>query len=159
MDVLQKPRSGFFTFLGVLTIIGNAVAVFFNGITLLFMEAIQEVMREGDVKEMLESSLGKDLFQPEEWEVIGNTLAAAPIISTIKFVAAIGSLIGVYMLFKGKSQGFLWYVTAQLLELVLPVLLVDKLGVSFFGILITGVFAAVYFIESKRLGAIEQRQP
>ena len=88
MEMFQKPRSGFFVFLGVLSLIGNGVALFFNGITLLFIETIQELMREGDVKEMMENALGEGIFQPEEWELIGNTMAAAPILSTIKLVSA-----------------------------------------------------------------------
>jgi hypothetical protein len=157
MEAFQKPRSGLFVFLGVLTFIGNGVALFLNGITLLFIETIQEIMREGDVKDMMENVLGEGIFQPEEWEIIGNTMAAAPILSTIKLVAAVGSIVGVYMLFKGKSQGFIWYLTAQLLELVLPVLIVDKMGVPILGFVFTCLFLAVYFIESKRLSAIERQ--
>ena len=84
-------------------------------------------------------------------------MAAAPILSTIKLVAAVGSIIGVYMLFKGKSQGFLWYLTAQLIELVLPILIVDKMGLPILGIAITCLFLAVYYVESKRLSVIEQQ--
>lgn len=157
MEMFQKPRSGLFVFMGVLTFIGNGVALFFNGITLLFIETIQELMRDGDVKEMMENTFGEGLFKPEEWELIGNTMAAAPILSTIKLVAAVGSIVGVYMLFKGKSQGFIWYLTAQLLELVLPVLIVDKMGVPILGFIITCGFLAVYYIESKRLSVIERQ--
>ena len=64
METFQKPRSGFFVFLGVLSFIGNGLALFFNGITLLFIETIQEFMREGDVKEMMEDIFGEVVFQP-----------------------------------------------------------------------------------------------
>ena len=51
----------------------------------------------------------------------------------------------------------MWYLTAQLLELVLPVLIVDKMGVPILGVCLTACFCAVYYMESKRLSAIEQQ--
>lgn len=148
---MKTKRSTLFTICVFFTIIGNGFAVFFNGVTLLFIDAIQQMMSENNFKESLDSFFGEDFFSPEQWDDMGNILAATPIISTIKFVAAIGSIVGVWMLFRGKSQGFLWYVTAQLLEIVLPTLLVDALHFSVFSIAITLGFFLVYNNERRRL--------
>lgn len=148
---MKTKRSTLFTICAFFTIIGNGFGAFFNGITLLFIDSIQQMMSENSFKDSLDSFFGNDFFSPDQWDDMGNILAATPIISTIKFVAAIGSIIGVWMLFRGKAQGFLWYVTAQLLELVLPTLLVDALQFSFFSIALTLGFFLVYNNERKRL--------
>lgn len=154
MKNLISKRSSLFTVLAIFSLIGNGFAILFNGITLLILDKVQSFLQSDDFNEQVEQFFGSGIFETQNMDAVNAILAATPIISTIRFVAAVGSFAGVYMLFKGRSQGFIWYLTAQILELVLPTLLVDELNISLFSILITTLFFAVYYRESRRLNAI-----
>lgn len=156
MNNLISKRSSLFTVLGIISLIANGFATLFNGITLLILDKVQTFLQSDDFNEQVEQFFSSGIFEAQDMDSINAVLAATPIISTIRFVAAVGSFAGVYMLFKGKSQGFIWYLTAQMLELVLPTLLVDKLNISLFSVIITVIFFAVYYRESKRLSDNER---
>lgn len=149
----NSSLKNWFSVLGVLSIVGNAIYFIVYGLALLLMNLFEEQFKSMDTEDMFE--MFESMMTAEAAESYMSIMQAMPILASINFVSALGSLVGVIMLFKQNVQGFIWYFTAQVVGLILPVLLIDKFPFNFIGFLFTGIFVYVFWRYTQLLKSTE----
>lgn len=149
----NRSIKNWFSVFGVLSIIGNAFYFIIYGLALLLMNVFEEQFKSMDTEDMFE--MFESMMTAEAAESYMSIMQAMPILASINFISALGSLVGVIMLFKQNAQGFIWYVTAQAVGLILPVLLIDKFPFNFIGFLLTAVFIYFFWRYAKLLSETE----
>ena len=68
----------------------------------------------------------------------------------VGFLTTIGSLIGVLKMWKLKKQGFMIYAGATVVALIMGIVY-SGFGASIVGIVISGAFIAMYYINLKHM--------
>jgi hypothetical protein len=151
----NKPSSTL-NVLTILSIIGSILSFIFSVVGYLFaeqaLEQKQKVISSGQVSslpEFLKSQYSKAAMEQAE-NMVTNKL---PLL-IIGIVSAALCLYGVIEMRKLKKQGFVLWLTGELLPIVATCLLIGAgtfSGLGMFGLVVPAVFIIFYFVYSKEL--------
>jgi hypothetical protein len=158
---VPKKRPTFLTVLCILSFIGSGGFGLLNSLyTYVTFESSYpakiEQATEGLAK-MEEAGMESGFFYSltENGIIQLNALSKnLELITGVNCLFAILSLVGVFMMFKLKKNGFYLYLAANLFWLLVPLALIDfdaMLSMTIIGAIITAIFAIMYALNLKHM--------
>ncbi|WP_461632900.1 hypothetical protein [Labilibaculum euxinus] len=156
-----KKRPTFLTVLCILSFIGSGGFGLLNSLyTYVTFESSYpakiEQATEG-LEKMKEAGMESGFFysMTENGIIQLNALSEnLELITGVNCLFAILSLVGIFMMFKLKKNGFYLYLIANLFWLLVPLALIDfdaMLSMTIIGAIITAVFAIMYAVNLKHM--------
>ncbi len=155
-----KKRNTTLTVLCILSFIGGALTIgqaAYTYLTLektypkqaeLFQNAIEQLEDNGMDSGFIYNNAKKSIIILEKTKENLNEITLATIL------LALVSLLGVFMMFKLKKDGFYIYTFANLFALLVPLLLIDfeaSLTTFYIGLAITVLFIVLYAFQLKQM--------